>query len=180
MKINAVIELLKNADSEIHEAHPMLDNQSSVAELAINKIEELETAIRETIGFIEDTNALKEQDGGESLRLLKCVLDKQEVCFANKGDSESNMQADLEQDQLELDAARWNAFINSPFRLLGYAGLEHNDATQPCPKRGQEGFAHFGCEMWTKHSGWEAGAGKDVLIGFADQAIRVQAKAEQN
>ena len=93
-------------------------------------------------------------------------------CFANKGDSEENMQADL---QRELDADRWNALLNSPFRLFGYAGLDHKEPNRPCQKLGKDGYAHFGCEMWTRHSGWKAGDGKDILIGFADQAIKYNA-----
>lgn len=73
------------------------------------------------------------------------------------------------------DAARWNALINSPFRLFGYAGLNHDNPLIPCNNSGKDGYAHFGCEMWTKHSGWKAGAGKDILIGYADQAIKAQA-----
>jgi len=79
-----------------------------------------------------------------------------------------------ELDQLKLDAARWNAFINSPFRLFGFAGLDHDDPKKPSEKTGADGYAHFGCEMWTKHDGWQASTGKDVLIGFADQAIKIQ------
>ena len=80
---------------------------------------------------------------------------------------------------LQLDSDRWNAFINSPFRLFGYAGLGHDEPNGPCQKTGKNGYAHFGCEMWTKHSGWECGAGKQVLIGFADQAIAVNKLANQ-
>ena len=82
-------------------------------------------------------------------------------------------------EQLQLDSDRWHAFINSPFRLFGYAGLGHEDATQPCPKTGKNGYAHFGCEMWTKHSGWKHGAGKDILIGYADQAITANKLAKE-
>ncbi len=81
---------------------------------------------------------------------------------------------DKELEQLKLDAKRWNAFINSPFRLFGYAGLDHKDPSRPNQDLGKNGYAHFGCEMWTIHRGWKAGAGKDILIGYADQAIRAQ------
>ena len=99
------------------------------------------------------------------------------TCFQNKGDSEANMQADLEYDQLALDSKRWNAFINSPFRLFGYAGLDHKEPNRPDQETGKNGYAHFGCEMWTIHGGREAGAGKDILIGYADQAIKVQSNS---
>ncbi len=82
--------------------------------------------------------------------------------------------------ELSIDAQRWNALINSPFRLFGYAGLGHDDPTQPCPDHGREGHAHFGCEMWTKHTGHDASQGKDILIGFADQAITAQALAAKS
>lgn len=80
---------------------------------------------------------------------------------------------------LQLDSDRWNAFINSPFRLFGYAGLGHDEPNRPRQKTGENGYAHFGCEMWTKHSGWKHGAGRQVLIGFADQAIVANKLAKQ-
>ncbi|WP_415912393.1 hypothetical protein [Neptuniibacter sp. QD37_11] len=76
--------------------------------------------------------------------------------------------------QLKLDSARWNAFLKSPIRVLGFAGLQHDDPTQPS-EHGADGYAHFGCEMWTRHSGHKPDS-KDLLIGFADQAIRYQAE----
>ncbi len=75
---------------------------------------------------------------------------------------------------LKLDSDRWNAFMNSPIRVLGMAGLDPDDPAQPS-EHGKDGYAHFGCEIWTKHSGYTADR-KDLLIGFADQAIRAQAK----
>lgn len=77
-------------------------------------------------------------------------------------------------NQLNLDSKRWQAFIHSPFRLFGYAGLNHDNPQLPDEGKGFNGYAHFGCEMWTNHSGWKDGAGKDILIGFADQAIKLQ------
>lgn len=47
---------------------------SELVRAAISRIENLEKAVSETIGFIESTNALKEQDGSESLRLLREVM----------------------------------------------------------------------------------------------------------
>ena len=41
---------------------------------ANDEIEKLKSAIKETIGFIESTSALKEEDGGESLKLLNLAL----------------------------------------------------------------------------------------------------------
>ena len=79
-----------------------------------------------------------------------------------------------ELEQLQLDSDRWNALIHSPFRLFGFAGLSSDDPTQPDAHCGKNGYAHFGCEMWTNHDGWDAEIGKAILIGFADQAIRVQ------
>jgi len=38
------------------------------------RIKQLEQAIRETIGFIEETNSLKPEDGGDSLKELRWVL----------------------------------------------------------------------------------------------------------
>lgn len=75
---------------------------------------------------------------------------------------------------LNLDSQRWQAFIRSPFRFFGYAGLDHGTPTLPCKKTGKDGYAHFGCEMWTKHTGYNSNAGREILIGFADQAIKAQ------
>ena len=77
-------------------------------------------------------------------------------------------------NQLNLDSKRWQAFIRSPFRLFGYAGLDHGTPTLPCKETGKNGYAHCGCEMWTKHTGYESSKGRDILIGFADQAIKAQ------
>ncbi len=81
---------------------------------------------------------------------------------------------ELECDELKIDSGRWHAFLNSPIRVLGWAGLDAKNPTLPS-EHGEGGYAHFGCEIWTKHSGYLADR-KDLLIGFADQAIRAQAK----
>lgn len=75
----------------------------------------------------------------------------------------------------QLDADRFNALIVSPFRIIGYAGLQHEDPKLPCPDHGKDGYAHFGCEIWTSHGTKDNEAGKDIITGFADQAIIAQA-----
>jgi len=46
---------------------------TDLAQAASDRIIELEHAIKETIGFIESTNSLMPEDGGESLKLLHLV-----------------------------------------------------------------------------------------------------------
>lgn len=101
----------------------------------------------------------------------ECVAPIQKLSDDNYRKGKRIEELEQKIKELELDSARWNALIDSPFRLFGYAGLQRDDATKACQDYGENGYAHFGCEMWTKHSGWEAGSGRDILTGFADQAI---------
>ncbi len=49
---------------------------SDLAFAASKRIKELESTIKQTIGFIESTNSLKPEDGGESIRLLYEAITK--------------------------------------------------------------------------------------------------------
>ncbi|WP_448217493.1 hypothetical protein [Endozoicomonas sp. 2B-B] len=50
------------------------DNANKVWNVQQARINELESAINQTIGWIKDTNALRSEDGEESLRLLEAAV----------------------------------------------------------------------------------------------------------
>lgn len=52
--------------------------QTDLADDQQARIQELEDAISQTIGWIESTNSLRTEDGGESLRILKNVIENKQ------------------------------------------------------------------------------------------------------
>lgn len=75
--------------------------------------------------------------------------------------------------ELELPAARWNAFTNcSRIRFFGWAGYEEKDPYGNSPGN----YRHFGGEFWTVHDAPPRDfSAKEtahrILNGFADAAI---------
>ena len=76
------------------------------------------------------------------------------------------------------DAMRWRAFINTPaIRFFGSAGLKEG--------RKVSGYAHFGAEFWTIHSGRvfsseESVKNRELLTEYADILVdNVARKADQ-
>lgn len=69
-------------------------------------------------------------------------------------------------NQQEIDAARWNALLNSGrLRLLGTAGFS-----------GEDDYRHFGMEFWSKWSTPEAvkennEKAKEILIKYCDSIL---------
>lgn len=87
-----------------------------------------------------------------------------------------------------LDAARWRAFINSPYiKFQGNAGL--HGGTDP---NGQpfNNYAHFGMEIWSKYNfnglpdemvertARVTAENRALLIKYADIAIKAQRQSE--
>lgn len=75
-----------------------------------------------------------------------------------------------------LSAQRWDAFVSSPaIRILGSAKIKEDIA--------KSGYAHFGMEIWSVHSGRLSGSdesiyGRTILNKYADIMIRNNARAE--
>lgn len=78
-------------------------------------------------------------------------------------------------DQVALDAARWNAFVNcGRIRLFGWAGLNSD-------KTPLSANVHFGGEFWTHPHGDQLPEHRaelqSVLTAFADAQIALNKKA---
>lgn len=137
-----------------------MNNLSWVLEnIALAELEQIESGRLEILG--------EDEQGGS----VSCEVD----IFAAAHEARARiLELEKRVEELQLDSDRWNALINAPFRLFGFAGMDCEDPTKACGKYGLEGYAHFGCEMWTTHDGYDSETGKAVLTGFADQAIRAK------
>lgn len=71
-------------------------------------------------------------------------------------------------------AQRWDALLSSPaIRILGHSSVIKNPS--------ESGYAHFGMEIWSIHSGRYYGGeqiqqGRDILTAYADIMIRNNAR----
>jgi len=87
-------------------------------------------------------------------------------------------------DENNVDAARWRAFINSPYiKFQGSAGLRGDFDPNGRP---HGNYAHFGMEIWTQYdfTGLSAelvertarasAANRELLIKYADKALAAQ------
>jgi len=74
-------------------------------------------------------------------------------------------------------AQRWDALLSSPaIRILGQSNVTKNPS--------ESGYAHFGMEIWSIHSGRyygseESAYGRDVLTAYADIMIKNNARASE-
>jgi hypothetical protein len=94
-------------------------------------------------------------------------------------------RADCEKQAEELfavqaDAARWRAFINcARIRLFGWAGYGSTKGGQ-VREPDSNGYRHFGGEFWTIYDAPSDPMAQEILTGFADAAVAIDAARSQS
>ena len=100
---------------------------------------------------------------------------------ANKTCSAHHPEALLEkaeQEALERDAAHWRAlFASGRLRWLGSAGFDHHEDGSVEVRQPEEGWLHFGLEVWSKYPDFPAEEpnhlrAQKVLEVYADNLAR--------
>ena len=78
-----------------------------------------------------------------------------------------------------MDAGRWRAFINcARVRLFGWAGYGSTKGGQVC-EPDSNGYRHFGGEFWTIYDAPSDPMAQEILTGFADAAVAIDAARSQ-
>lgn len=117
----------------------------------------------------DDTNKINRPHVVEETEMMKMqrVIDEQAERIAEL--EEYKAAADARIAELEVDAARWSAFVNcARIRLLGCAGLT-DEPNNPCGEPWGN-YGHIGLEAWTIYDEPTDKNAEIWLTRFADKA----------